>query len=96
MLITINSTKNKVEEKKLEVGSAIKSPIVGTFYRKPSPDKDPFIKVGDSIEVGDVLCIIEAMKMMNEIKSDISGKILSIDVEDGEPVEFGQRIITIN
>ncbi|MDA7747934.1 acetyl-CoA carboxylase biotin carboxyl carrier protein, partial [Gammaproteobacteria bacterium] len=87
---------DKVEEKKLEVGSAIKSPIVGTFYRKPSPDKDPFIKVGDSIEVGDVLCIIEAMKMMNEIKSDISGKILSIDVEDGEPVEFGQRIITIN
>ena len=96
MLITINSTKNKVEEKKLEVGSAVKSPIVGTFYRKPSPDKDPFIKVGDSIEVGDVLCIIEAMKMMNEIKSDINGKILSIDVEDGEPVEFGQRIITIN
>ena len=87
---------DKVEEKKLELGSAIKSPIVGTFYRKPSPDKDPFIKVGDSIEVGDVLCIIEAMKMMNEIKSDISGKILSIDVEDGEPVEFGQRIITIN
>jgi acetyl-CoA carboxylase biotin carboxyl carrier protein len=87
---------DKVEEKKLEVGSAVKSPIVGTFYRKPGPDKDPFIKVGDSIEVGDVLCIIEAMKMMNEIKSDISGKILSIDVEDGEPVEFGQRIITIN
>ena len=87
---------DKVEEKKLELGSAIKSPIVGTFYRKPSPDKDPFIKVGDSIEVGDVLCIIEAMKMMNEIKSDISGKILSIDVEDGESVEFGQRIITIN
>jgi acetyl-CoA carboxylase biotin carboxyl carrier protein len=87
---------DKVEEKKLELGSAIKSPIVGTFYRKPSPDKDPFIKVGDSIEVGDVLCIIEAMKMMNEIKSDISGKILSIDIEDGEPVEFGQKIITIN
>ncbi len=86
----------KVNDEKLEIGSAITSPIVGTFYRKPSPDKNPFIKVGDSIEAGDVLCIIEAMKMMNEIKSDISGKIISIDVEDGEPVEFGQRIITIN
>ena len=86
----------KVNDEKLEIGSAITSPIVGTFYRKPSPDKNPFVKVGDSIEAGDVLCIIEAMKMMNEIKSDISGKIISIDVEDGEPVEFGQRIITIN
>ena len=86
----------KVNDEKLEIGSAITSPIVGTFYRKPSPDKNPFIKVGDSIDAGDVLCIIEAMKMMNEIKSDISGKIISIDVEDGEPVEFGQRIITIN
>ena len=86
----------KVNDEKLEIGSAITSPIVGTFYRKPSPDKNPFIKVGDSIEAGDVLCIIVAMKMMNEIKSDISGKIISIDVEDGEPVEFGQRIITIN
>ena len=86
----------KVNDEKLEIGSAITSPIVGTFYRKPSPDKNPFIKVGDSIEAGDVLCIVEAMKMMNEIKSDISGKIISIDVEDGEPVEFGQRIITIN
>ena len=77
-------------------GSSIKSPIVGTFYRKPSPDKDPFIKVGDVIEKGQVLCIIEAMKMMNEIKSDSDGKIISIDVEDGQPVEFGQKIITIN
>ena len=77
-------------------GNFITSPIVGTFYRKPSPDKDPFIKVGDVIEKGQVLCIIEAMKMMNEIKSDSDGKIISIDVEDGQPVEFGQKIITIN
>ena len=76
----------KIEPKKIE-GNIITSPIVGTFYRKPSPDKDPFIKVGDSVEQGDVLCIIEAMKMMNEIKSDYSGKIVSIDVEDGQPVE---------
>jgi acetyl-CoA carboxylase biotin carboxyl carrier protein len=86
----------KTDDKKLEIGQAITSPIVGTFYRKPSPDKEPFIKVGDLIEKGDVLCIIEAMKMMNEIKSDLSGKVVSIDIEDGDPVEFGQRIITLN
>ena len=87
--------KQKIETSKAE-GNVITSPIVGTFYRKPSPDKDPFIRVGDTVEKGDVLCIIEAMKMMNEIKSDFSGKIVSIDLEDGEPVEFGQSIITIN
>jgi acetyl-CoA carboxylase biotin carboxyl carrier protein len=81
---------------KIIEGNFITSPIVGTFYRKPSPDKDPFVKVGDIIEKGQVLCIIEAMKMMNEIKSDSDGKIISIDVEDGQPVEFGQKIITIN
>ena len=85
----------KIETSKAE-GNVITSPIVGTFYRKPSPDKDPFIRVGDTVEKGDVLCIIEAMKMMNEIKSDFSGKIVSIDLEDGEPVEFGQSMITIN
>ena len=85
----------KIETSKVE-GNVITSPIVGTFYRKPSPDKDPFIRVGDTVEKGDVLCIIEAMKMMNEIKSDFSGKIVSINLEDGEPVEFGQSIITIN
>ena len=77
-------------------GHKVISPIVGTFYRKPSPDKDPFIKVGDVVQEGDILCIIEAMKMMNEIKSDFSGKVVSIDVEDGQPVEYGQHIITIN
>ena len=77
-------------------GNKVTSPIVGTFYRKPSPDKDPFIKVGDMVEEGDILCIIEAMKMMNEIKSDFSRKLVSIDVEDGQPVEYGQHIITIN
>ena len=77
-------------------GNKVTSPIVGTFYRKPSPDKDPFIKVGDEVQEGDILCIIEAMKMMNEIKSDFSGKVVSIDVEDGQPVEYGQHIVTIN
>ncbi len=85
----------KIETSKTE-GNVISSPIVGTFYRKPSPNKDPFIRVGDTVEKGDVLCIIEAMKMMNEIKSDFSGKVISIDLEDGQPVEYGQSIITIN
>jgi len=89
------ATEKVVQEEEVE-GNQITSPIVGTFYRKPSPDKDPFIKVGDVVQEGDVLCIIEAMKMMNEIKSDFSGKVVSINVEDGQPVEYGQHIITIN
>ena len=77
-------------------GNEIKSPIVGTFYRKPSPEKEPFVNVGDIVAKGDVLCIIEAMKNMNEIKSDFSGKVVSIEVDDAQPVEFGQTIIVIN
>ena len=91
-----NVASEKVVHQEEIEGNQITSPIVGTFYRKPSPDKDPFIKVGDVVQEGDVLCIIEAMKMMNEIKSDFSGKIVSINVEDGQPVEYGQHIITIN
>tara|TARA_X000001036_G_scaffold250072_1_gene232944 strand:- start:302 stop:739 length:438 start_codon:yes stop_codon:yes gene_type:complete len=89
----IESTENVNE---VVSGNLVRSPIVGTFYRKPGPDKDPFIRVGDTVEVGDVLCIIEAMKMMNEIKSEFSGEITSINVEDGQPVEFDQHIITID
>ena len=89
------ASEKEVKQEDIE-GNQIISPIVGTFYRKPSPDKDPFIKVGDVVQEGDVLCIIEAMKMMNEIKSDFSGKVVSINVEDGQPVEYGQHIITIN
>ena len=91
-----NIASEKVVHQEEIEGNQITSPIVGTFYRKPSPDKDPFIKVGDLVQEGDVLCIIEAMKMMNEIKSDFSGKVVSINVEDGQPVEYGQHIITIN
>lgn len=91
------STVSQEEISQEEVkGNLVTSPIVGTFYRKPSPDKDPFIKIGDLVEEGDILCIIEAMKMMNEIKSEYSGKVVSINVEDGQPVEYGQHIITIN
>ena len=80
----------------LKSGSkVITSPIVGTFYRRPAPDKDPYVKVGDVIDAGQVVCIVEAMKMMNEIKSEYSGKIDSIEVEDGEPVQFSQDLITL-
>lgn len=73
----------------------IKSPIVGTFYRAPAPDADPYIQVGDSVTEGSVMCIVEAMKLMNEIESDISGKIVQILVEDGSPVEFNQPLFKI-
>ena len=89
---------NKIDDNQIEneiKGNQVTSPIVGTFYRKPSPDKEPFVKVGDIVNKGDVLCIIEAMKMMNEIKSEFDGKISSIEVDDGQPVEFGQTIIVI-
>ena len=77
------------------IGNIIKSPIVGTFYRKPSPEKPPFVNIGDTVNEGDVVCIVEAMKMMNEIKSEYSGKIISILPSDGQPVEFDQTLIII-
>ena len=73
----------------------IKSPIIGTFYRKPSPDKDVFVNIGDTVAEGDVLCVIEAMKLFNEIESDVSGKIVKILVEDASPVEFDQPLFLI-
>jgi acetyl-CoA carboxylase biotin carboxyl carrier protein len=75
---------------------AIKSPIVGTFYRSSSPDKPPFIKVGDTISAGDVVCVVEAMKLFNEIESEISGTIEKILVEDAQPVEYDQVLFFIN
>jgi acetyl-CoA carboxylase biotin carboxyl carrier protein len=76
-------------------GHKIAAPMVGTFYRSPTPEAEPFVKVGDSIQAGDTLCIIEAMKMMNQIESDISGKVLSVEVENGDPIEFGQTLFVI-
>ena len=87
-------SKNEDDTRKF-VGNQVKAPLVGTFYRKPSPDSDPFVKVGDIVKKGQVLCIIEAMKMMNEIKSEFDGEVSSIEIEDGQPVEFGQTIIVI-
>jgi acetyl-CoA carboxylase biotin carboxyl carrier protein len=74
---------------------AIKSPMVGTFYRTPSPDSDPFIRVGDRVEEGTVVCILEAMKVMNEIQAETSGEIAEVLVENGEPVEFGQPLFLL-
>ena len=74
----------------------IKSPIIGTFYRKPSPDKAVFVEVGSSIGKGDVLCVIEAMKLFNEIESEISGKIVKILVDDMSPVEFDQPLFLVD
>jgi len=73
----------------------ITSPIVGTFYRAPSPGAEPFVKVGQMVEEGATLCIVEAMKLMNEIPSDIAGEVVRIYVENGNPVEYGQKLIGI-
>ena len=74
----------------------VKSPIIGTFYRKPSPDKPTFCEVGDTVKEGDVLCIIEAMKLFNEIESEVSGKIVKVLVDDSSPVEFDQPLFLVD
>lgn len=76
-------------------GKPLTSPMVGTFYSAPSPDAKPFVEVGQTISQGDVVCIVEAMKLMNEIESEFSGKIAEICVKDGQPVEFGQVLMYI-
>jgi acetyl-CoA carboxylase biotin carboxyl carrier protein len=76
-------------------GDTVKSPIVGTFYRAPSPDSDPFVKVGDKVEKGETICIVEAMKIMNEIEAEFSGTVRKILVEDAEPVEYDQPLFII-
>ncbi|PIB39325.1 acetyl-CoA carboxylase biotin carboxyl carrier protein [Maribacter sp. 4G9] len=74
----------------------IKSPIIGTFYRKPSPDKPAFVEVGDKISAGDVLCVIEAMKLFNDIESEVSGTIVKVLVDDSSPVEFDQPLFLVD
>jgi acetyl-CoA carboxylase biotin carboxyl carrier protein len=74
----------------------VKSPIVGTYYEAPSPGSPPFVKVGDGVETGQILCIIEAMKLMNEIESDVSGVVAKILVKNGQPVEYGQPLFAIS
>jgi len=74
----------------------IKSPMVGTFYRSPSPDKDSYVQIGDSVKEGDVVCIIEAMKLFNEIESEVSGKIVKVLVDDASPVEYDQPLFLVD
>lgn len=95
--ITATASKEKAEvlnDAKKE-GKFIKSPIVGTFYSSPSPEKDSFVTVGSKINKGDVVCIIESMKLMNEIESDFSGEIAEVLVEDGAVVEYGQELFKV-
>ena len=88
-------TSAPAEQKEVKKGKPLTSPMVGTFYSAPSPDADPFVKVGQTVKEGDVVCIVEAMKLMNEIESEFSGKIVEICVQDGQPVEFGQVLMYI-
>lgn len=76
-------------------GHSVTSPMVGTMYRAPSPSQPPFVEIGSTVKVGDVLCIVEAMKMLNQIESDSAGTVKSILVENGQPVEFGQPLFII-
>jgi acetyl-CoA carboxylase biotin carboxyl carrier protein len=96
---TISEPVSKTEEKKSVDEHAglheIKSPIVGTFYRAPAPDADSYVQIGDVVSAGSVLCIVEAMKLMNEIESDVSGKIVKILVENGKPVEYNQPLFLL-
>jgi acetyl-CoA carboxylase biotin carboxyl carrier protein len=79
-------------EEKLQI---VKSPIVGTFYEAPSPGAPPFVKVGDTVEVGQVLCIVEAMKLLNEIESDVAGEVVKKMASNGQPIEYGQELFAI-
>ncbi|MFP4458078.1 MAG: acetyl-CoA carboxylase biotin carboxyl carrier protein [Candidatus Zixiibacteriota bacterium] len=88
--------KDDAEEKEDNNYIEITAPIVGTLYRKPSPDDEPYIVVGDMVEKGKVVCLIEAMKIFNEIKSEVSGKIVKVLVEDGEPVEYGHTLFLVD
>ena len=85
----------KIEKKEEKNYHIIKSPLVGTFYRAPSPGAPPFVEEGDIVSKGQVICIIEALKVMNEIESDIEGKVIKILVENGQPVEYGQELFYI-
>ena len=96
--IIVQQEKEQIEEVKEETHQnhyEVKSPMVGTFYRAPSPEAEPYVKTGSTISPGMVLCIIEAMKLMNEIESEVSGKIVKVLVENGQPVEYNQPLFLV-
>lgn len=86
---------NEEKQEKVEDGNIVKSPMVGTFYLKPSPNSKPYVQVGQKVKKGDVLCIIEAMKLMNEIESEFDGEVKEVLVKDGEAVEYGKPLFMI-
>ncbi len=92
---TDNAQKEQTKDENQEKGYIVKSPMVGTFYIKPSPTAQAYIEIGKEVKRGDVLCIIEAMKLMNEIESEYTGKVTEILVKDGEPVEYGTPLLRI-
>lgn len=101
-IVITETAKDVVEKEKEETpeiskpsGNIVKSPMVGTFYLKPSPTSEPYVEIGKDVKKGDTLCIIEAMKLMNEIESEYKGKIKEILVEDGKPVEYGTELFII-
>lgn len=93
--IITQASQEKAHAETTKKGKPLTSPMVGTFYSAPAPDADPFVKIGQTIREGDVVCIVEAMKLMNEIESEFSGKIVEICVSDGQPVEFGQVLMYV-
>lgn len=90
-----NTNKNNNTSNEDDNTKVIKSPMVGTFYLRPSPTSDPYVEIGKVLSVGDTVCIIEAMKLMNEIESDIAGKVVEIIAKDGEPVEYGAPLFRV-
>lgn len=91
-----NNTEINLKQEVKEEGNIVKSPMIGTFYMRPSPDSSPFVEVGKEVKKGTVLCIIEAMKLMNEIESEYEGKIVEIYVKDGEAVDYGKPLFRIS
>lgn len=94
-IIANNNENSVVNNEEVKKGNVLKSPMVGTFYLKPSPTAEPYVKVGDVVKKGQTLCIIEAMKLMNEIESEFDGKVVEVLVKDGEPVEYGTALFRI-
>ena len=93
--IPVIQTIQPVEEESKEEYKEIKSPMVGTFYSKPSPDKEAFVKVGDKVKKGQVVCIIEAMKLMNEIEAEFDGEVVEVCLNDGDAVEYGKPLFKL-
>ena len=94
--IPVERPEKEIKKEETTNNTIIKSPMIGTFYRSPNPESDPFVSQGDSIKAGQTICIVEAMKLFNDIESDVSGKIVKILVDDNSPVEFDQPLFEID